>query len=447
MIRDLTRPLIAIVALISALFLIFFLLPVDNEGLSQGLMLIILGIMVLLLIRHPYWGNILVISSLPLISIIPQLPFSGSSVSLLGVATLGAFFVRQLSNRGAKIVWNNALTYGGLFFIWLVVTNPVAAFSSGEDRVWAFTFFQLFLFAWLSAQLFDDPAKHRSLIWFFSGVTLISAVFALSQGGIAESALLSERAEGLAGGSNSAARYFVVGLVLIYYLRSTTVNGFLRFILFVSMGIVILGILYTVSRTGLLLLVAAAGLILTLQVESKRRTPALMVLLLILLIVWLFADNIIFIFATILPSIRSGTDTVGLRYKLWEAGWRMWLDHPIQGVGIGQYMEQLVYYGADLLPFNKLRLGAHNMYVQVLAETGLIGLFLFLAIFVTSALSLWRIGRSKNIEIARLAQVWFIILIIMLLGGLTKHDHYDKLLWIVVGLGTSLSAKNLKVDA
>jgi len=444
----LSKPLIAIVALVIALSVIFFLFPMNEKGLDQGLIALILGALILLIVRHPYWGTILVIISLPLTDILPPVPFASSAVSLLGAVTLGAFLVNRLHNRKEALVGSLSLIFGGLFLIWIIATNPDAAFlPSNEDRIWVFTFFQLLLLAWLAAQLFDDPAKHRTLMWFFSGAILISAIFAISQGGIAESAQLSERSAGLAGGANSAARYFVVGLVLIYYLRSTTSNGLLRFILLVCIGIVVLGIFYTVSRTGLLLLVAAVGLILTLRVEGKHQAQVMIVLLLILSVVWLFADNIVGIFATILLSIREGSDTVGLRYKLWEAGWRMWQDHPIQGIGIGQYVERLAYYGSDLLPPRKLRLGAHNMYIQVLAETGLVGLVLFVAMLITSLRLLWKTMHSKNFRISLLAQVWFVVSAVMLLGGLTKHDHYDKLLWITFGLGASLSGKNINSDA
>jgi len=271
---------------------------------------------------------------------------------------------------------------------------------------------------------------------------LISAGYALTQGYIGESIKLSERAEGLAGGANSAARYFVVGLVFIVYLRTVTKRTLLNLLLLLGLGLVIFAALSTVSRTGLLLLFASMGLLFVQRLGGRYQLQALIVLFMAGLVIWLFADNILAIIGTISSSVREGSDTVGVRYGLWRAGWRMWLDHPIRGVGIGQYSAHLPVYGNDLLAPRYWILGAHNMYVQVLAETGVVGIILFVTMLFSSLREMWRLRNSEDALVVALAQTWLVVFVIMLLGGLTKHDHYDKLIWIVIGLGISLSVKS-----
>jgi len=68
------------------------------------------------------------------------------------------------------------------------------------------------------------------------------------------------------------------------------------------------------------------------------------------------------------------------RFDLWEIGWRLFLLRPLSGVGIGAFgdagrargMEFPESVGRDIAH-------PHNIYVQLLAETGVIGLGLFLA--------------------------------------------------------------------
>jgi O-antigen ligase len=112
----------------------------------------------------------------------------------------------------------------------------------------------------------------------------------------------------------------------------------------------------------------------------------------------------------------------------------MWLDNVLTGVGIGQFASNLRFYAPEDLPVRDYRLGAHNMYVQVLAETGIIGFSLFLMMLMSGVRSLWRAARLPNREISALAWTWLLAFSVMLLGGLTKHDQYDKLLWITIGV-------------
>ena len=52
------------------------------------------------------------------------------------------------------------------------------------------------------------------------------------------------------------------------------------------------------------------------------------------------------------------------RIELWNAGWRMFLDHPF-GVGIGQFKQAVEQYntGAELYAFSVPRRVTHNSYL------------------------------------------------------------------------------------
>jgi O-antigen ligase len=148
-----------------------------------------------------------------------------------------------------------------------------------------------------------------------------------------------------------------------------------------------------------------------------------------LVFLFFIPDRVWGIFRSVAPAIEKGTDTVGLRYKLWDAGLAMWHDHPLTGVGIGQFASHLREYGVQR------SLGAHNIYVQVLAETGTIGAILFVALIGTSLVALWRATRCADKELSPLAKAWLTVFVVLLVGGLTKHDLADKLLWSCIGVG------------
>ena len=63
----------------------------------------------------------------------------------------------------------------------------------------------------------------------------------------------------------------------------------------------------------------------------------------------------------------------------------MWLDNPIAGIGIGMFPSELkLYPNPQYSYYFSHGLVAHNMYVSMLAETGIIGAFLFLALLVSA---------------------------------------------------------------
>ena len=90
------------------------------------------------------------------------------------------------------------------------------------------------------------------------------------------------------------------------------------------------------------------------------------------------------------------------RLAHWIAGWHMFLDHPILGVGIGNYPDA---YSRYFITIFTTSLGqAHNYYINIAAETGSIGLIVFLffllAVFVAGGQSLR--GINKKLKLAKL---------------------------------------------
>jgi O-antigen ligase len=113
----------------------------------------------------------------------------------------------------------------------------------------------------------------------------------------------------------------------------------------------------------------------------------------------------------------------------------MWLAHPFVGVGIGMFPVQLKNYAQGLpIPLMYLGLVAHNMYVQALAETGIVGLGLFVFLLIKSLQNLWPGRKISDPKIALLRNIWFVVFVVMLLGGITKTDQTDKMLWLTMGV-------------
>ncbi|MEK9150343.1 MAG: O-antigen ligase family protein, partial [Candidatus Desantisbacteria bacterium] len=69
--------------------------------------------------------------------------------------------------------------------------------------------------------------------------------------------------------------------------------------------------------------------------------------------------------------------SVGSRFLLWQAGWKMISSHPLTGVGIGTFAENLPFYAS---PNTEMQDTAHNLYLNIASDMGISGLLIYLAI-------------------------------------------------------------------
>jgi O-antigen ligase len=76
------------------------------------------------------------------------------------------------------------------------------------------------------------------------------------------------------------------------------------------------------------------------------------------------------------------------RLAHWQAALNMTEHNPFFGVGFGNY--EVAYEQYRLLNWQEPLGHAHNYYLNVLAETGIIGLIGYIAVFVNVVLLTWR---------------------------------------------------------
>ena len=130
----------------------------------------------------------------------------------------------------------------------------------------------------------------------------------------------------------------------------------------------------------------------------------------------------------------EAVETVELRKNNALIGLRMALDHPIIGQGPDGFFLQYRRY-SDILPEAHLRaIKAHNTYIQVLAEYGLVGLSVFcLIIFITLRNVLHvlrRVTASDHYLVLSIFAALFAHAAMMIGGNLLLDDNW----WLLVAM-------------
>jgi O-antigen ligase len=138
------------------------------------------------------------------------------------------------------------------------------------------------------------------------------------------------------------------------------------------------------------------------------------------------------------------------REDIWRVGWRMFEAHPANGIGAGNFEGTSIHYliqpGAILRDeyFLAAPKVAHNSYLHVLSELGVIGLALFMSIIVIGLACLARAAqiarRIGERDLTVLAQAVFLAVVSVLVANFFISEQLSKLPWLLVAMGPPMLA-------
>jgi O-antigen ligase len=205
----------------------------------------------------------------------------------------------------------------------------------------------------------------------------------------------------------------------------------------------------TASRTayvGLLILV----LLLFMYSKKKARFIAVTCFLAIVLsasVPSMYKDRFISLkeVTTTIAGNEEPNGSVGGRWDLIRDAWLVFLKYPLFGCG----MDSFKRIPFDEKPYRTIG-ETHNLLMQVLAETGLVGLFAF--VFLLS--NIWRILASTKRALSTMNEgtkylnvlvetLQIIFLMKLLIGLIGQHSLYSNIWWFLGGL-TVIAARLTK---
>ncbi len=133
------------------------------------------------------------------------------------------------------------------------------------------------------------------------------------------------------------------------------------------------------------------------------------------------------------------------RIDRWMAALSMWLTQPTLGVGLGCYPDlyyKHIYYVHSFE--GKLHMGAHNLYLEILAELGVVGLFAYTLLIFSFFIETRRIfhlaGERPEIRALSLGLEGMMVVYLThaLFNNLGPSDKIDIAFWTTCGLASAV---------
>jgi hypothetical protein len=306
-----------------------------------------------------------------------------------------------------------------LFLAWAVLT---AAWTNAPEasQMSAVTYIQLSMMVWMIWQLATTPERQRTMVQAFVLGTLVVALLTIWNR--------------LTGGVDIGGRYNAVGmnhndlgyccthaLAMACYLAATERKAWLFWFYAALMGTLQVGVLLTGSRGATMASLVAwmflPWVFLRLKTYKKAASVALLAVMVISALAIVPATSWHRLAETG-TEIESGS--FSRRGPIWRAGWEVFKQHPIIGVGVGAFNSNVA--GEVVGPT-----AAHNAFLAVSVEMGLVGLGLLLGLLFCLMLGCLQLPRFDQ-------RLGLILLMTWSMNAMASNCEYGKRTWFLFGL-------------
>jgi len=222
----------------------------------------------------------------------------------------------------------------------------------------------------------------------------------------------------------------------------------LRMLAAYTLGVCVFSIFMTFSRGAFMSMMLVIGLMLIVQPPKP--------------LTFLFAIAIIVpLFSVLPPSYTARLKTIpdaipGLtekdvreeasfrgRSSAQQAGWLMFLDNPVFGLGVGNFGNHYQEYSRGLgLDGSRWDQAPHNLYLEIVTEKGLFGLSVFIMLIGTMFAGIGRARRQfldqGEAGLASLVVAFRIGMVGYLVASIFLQLSYPRFFWVLIGIGFAI---------
>lgn len=370
------------------------------------------------------WGDIVV------------LPFIGAFSRILGILLLPLALIGLIDRGSVRISFTQFIV---LAFASWVTLSLFWTLDTGRTQTAIITYVQLVSFYLIFTNLIDNESRLRSiLLAFLAGEFILLSNLAYryvtQYDELVSSTPWEVRFSAGNFDPNEMSAMLIVGIPLAWYLLNVSREKWVRVMCTLYIPLCIGGVLLSGSRGGLITLVLIILLMGLVTIRSKRSFFYVGIAGLFIGFsgIW-FAGNFL-PESTISRLINTGTDLASSetddRSIVWEEGLHIISEYPISGVGAGCFM---------CATRHTTVLVAHNVFISLAVDLGIIGLFIFLLLIALPLLNFFHWPDIWRRFVLLFLTAWFV-------PSLSLSIEYSRLTWFVLGVIDIISYVGLQKD-
>lgn len=353
--------------------------------------------------HHNWWRT----RALPALFVIY---FAAFGAMLSGMSTRGLQFLSlAVLCLSTAVMWRRThITRGVLALAAIVFTQAVALIASApspEGTSQVILLMVVLVIAWLSTAA-DIDTLEAAVFAALASAALIALYQALNHWLRVDPFSLPPRLGSTFWNPNSLAFAMLLGIVLAFKHR----RWFWLIVFFSALAL-------TGSLTSLVAVLI--GLVVYLLLRGVRSLRIRRQHLLVAPVALALGALVVFqMLRRAARNIEFGS--MGQRIRLWQVAAEMFSSRPVFGMGPGSFKE--IFSRAGLLEAGPTHHHAHNLYLYVAAESGLLGLAALACVLILALLSVWTLWRDGQHRNAALGAA--------LLVTIAVHEMFDYVFWI-----------------
>jgi O-antigen ligase len=433
----------------------------------------------LVFVRYPVLGMYATVAMLILqgstgiVGLVDQGRFAITIAQLAGLAALAAWLVNVLLAK-VPFKMNRPVLFLAAFLLWTL-------FGTLLNGAWAEQFPQWFRLVtrfglfFLAVNTLNTSAKVHTYLVVILVCGFVMAVSAVLQymlpslqvatasawGGVGAtdaayvdpeslSGAAAVRVSGRAGHSNWLALFILLVLPLTTYWWQVSKTRRVRLFIALLVGIQLIALVLTFTRTGLVIGLAL-GLLLAFR-RVVRITPVRVFSVMVLGVIGVAMLPSAYKERVLNPRQYTQSQSVMSRVELQDAALRYAGENPLFGLGPGGFGMEFIRENNETAATMKLMvykmqwsaifIGTHNMYLQLAADHGFVGLAIFALFFISMFRALLRKERQYRAEGDTVGLAMATALLVSLVGfmlcAVFLHALHQEIWWLIAAAAVAV---------
>ncbi|HEC35640.1 MAG TPA: hypothetical protein ENI39_03800 [Anaerolineae bacterium] len=355
----------------------------------------------------------------------------------VGLAALGGIVARRAIGLDHRRFVVGRFDYACWVYVLIALLSALVNGPTGSTWEYLRGTVAGYLIYWVMVNALTDWQRLRTAAWVIVGCSLIVAISALVQALTLPEALVKSRITGVQ--SVEATGFAsLIATTLVLWLEGR-LRGPRKVLCWATLPCFAIALILSGNRTAL---VALGALILLLGILRPRDRPGRGKVLLVVLAVLAGMVVVSSLAPTTIQRTLNIPAPLGLgetsdpnvlsRILLSWASWRMFLDHPLLGVGFGNFRYYSVLYAA---PPGVVE---HNLFTGTLGQMGILGMTALILMYSTVIPPLWKAAVSgANSKVGHAATYVLSLVIVHNIVVAVAHGGYIRReMFVVFALGT-----------